>query len=171
MDLLIVKYLHVVSSTLLFGTGIGTAFYLLVTSWTRDAHTVAVVARYVVIADWLFTATTIVFQPVSGLWLAHRMGVPLTAPWLYWSIVLYIIAALCWLPVVWLQMKLRDIAIDAAAKGEPLPTRYGGFLGAWVALGIPALLSFLAIFYLMVAKPPLQFLQAAMPAMATGVPC
>lgn len=155
MDILIVKYLHVLSSTFLFGTGVGTAFYLLATSWTRDAHVVAVVARCVVIADWIFTATTIVFQPVSGIWLAHRMGYPLTTPWLYWSIVLYVIATLCWLPVVRLQMTLRDIAMEADARGEPLPVRYGGTLGIWAALGVPALVSFLAIFYLMVAKPAL----------------
>lgn len=158
MDLLLAKYLHILSSTLLFGTGVGTAFYLLVTSWTRDAHTVAVVARYVVIADWIFTATTIVFQPASGIYLAIHMGIPLTTPWVYWSIVLYVIAALCWLPVVWLQMKLRDIAAEAAARHEELPVRYGGYLGAWAALGVPALLCFLAIFYLMVVKPPLQTL-------------
>jgi uncharacterized membrane protein len=156
VDILTVKYLHILSSTLLFGTGIGTAFYLLTVSWTRDARTVAAVARLVVIADWIFTATTIVFQPLSGIYLARLMGIPLATPWLYWSLVLYVIAALCWLPVVWLQMKLRDIAIDAAARGEQLPVRYGGYLGAWAALGVPALLSFLAIFYLMVAKPSLQ---------------
>ena len=155
MELLTVKYLHVVASTLLFGTGIGTAFYLFVASWARDPHVVAAVARYVVIADWLFTATTIVFQPASGLYLAHRMGIPWTTPWLYWSMVLFLIAALCWLPVVWLQIRLRDIAAEAAKAGTPLPDRYAGYLGCWAALGVPALVSFLAIFYLMVAKPPL----------------
>lgn len=156
MDIIVVKYLHILSSTFLFGTGVGTAFYLLLASRSRDAHVAAAVARYVVIADWLFTATTIVFQPASGLYLAHRMGIPLATPWLYWSIVLFVIAALCWLPVVWLQMRLRDIAAAAAARNEPLPVRYAGHLGVWAALGVPALFSFLAVFYLMVAKPPLQ---------------
>ncbi|MDH5822649.1 DUF2269 domain-containing protein [Luteimonas sp. RD2P54] len=158
MDYLIVKYLHVLSSTFLFGTGVGTAFYLFFISRTRDARVVAVVARYVVIADWLFTATTIVFQPLSGLYLARRMGIPLTTPWLYWSIVLFLIAALCWLPVVWLQMRLRDIAAEAAARGVPLPRRYDATLGIWAALGVPALFSFLIVFWLMVARPPLAFL-------------
>lgn len=153
MDIAIVKTLHILSSTLLFGTGIGTAFYLLVTSWTRDAHVVASVARYVVIADWIFTATTIVFQPASGIYLAHLMGLSLLTPWLYWSMVLYLLAVLCWLPVVWLQTHLRDIAIDAAARGVELPQRYASHLGYWAALGVPALFSFLVIFYLMVAKP------------------
>ena len=152
MDLILVKYLHVLSSTLLFGTGIGTAFYLFFISRTRDARVVAVVARHVVIADWIFTATTIVFQPASGVYLAHRMGIALSTPWLYWSMVLFAIAALCWLPVVWLQMRLRDIAVDAARAGRELPPGYGAHLGAWTALGIPALLSFLAIFYMMVAR-------------------
>lgn len=152
MDLLFVKYLHVLSSTLVFGTGIGTAFYLFFVSRTRDVRAIAVVARHVVVADWIFTATTIVFQPASGLYLAHRMGYPLTAPWLYWSIVAFVIATLCWLPVVWLQMRLRDIAVRADAAGRELPRRYAQLLGCWAALGVPALVSFLAIFYMMVAR-------------------
>ena len=155
MDLLLLKYIHVLSSTFLFGTGVGTAFYLLFTSWSRDARVVAAVARLVVVADWIFTATTIVVQPVTGYYLARGMGYPLTTPWLYWSIVLFVIAALCWLPVVWIQMRLRDIAVAAAAEGRELPSSYAKHLGAWVALGIPALFSFLVIFYLMVARPPL----------------
>lgn len=152
MDLILVKYVHVLSSTLLFGTGIGTAFYLLVASLNRDARVIAVVARYVVIADWLFTATTIVIQPVTGLYLAHRLQIPLGTPWLYWSLVAFVFAALCWLPVVWLQMRLRDIAVQAAEAGQELPARYGAYLGCWAALGVPALVSFLAIFFMMVAR-------------------
>src|SRR5688572_21679736 len=140
VDLIVAKYLHVLSSTFLFGTGVGTAFFLLTISWTRDARAVAAVARHVVIADWIFTATTIVFQPVSGLYLAHRLGMPATTPWLYWSIVLYVLAVLCWLPVIVLQIKLRNIAVEAVANGQELPGRYFGLLGAWAALGIPALI-------------------------------
>ncbi|WP_298578760.1 DUF2269 domain-containing protein [uncultured Luteimonas sp.] len=152
MDLIFAKYLHVLSSTLLFGTGIGTAFYLFFVSRTGDARVVAVVARHVVIADWIFTATTIVFQPLSGFYLAHRMGIHWTTPWVYWSTVLFVIAALCWLPVVWLQMRLRDIAVEAAAAGRGLPPGYARYLGSWAALGVPALVSFLAIFYMMVSR-------------------
>ena len=153
MDVIVVKFLHILSSTFLFGTGVGTAFYLLVASRSRDVRVVAAIARYVVVADWIFTATTIVFQPISGLYLAHRLGYPLTSTWLYWSIVLFVIAALCWLPVVWIQMRLRDMAVEAADRGEALPLRYHGYLGVWAALGVPALISFLTIFYLMVARP------------------
>ncbi|WP_337244224.1 DUF2269 domain-containing protein [Luteimonas sp. gir] len=155
MDIAFVKFLHILSSTFLFGTGVGTAFYLLFASRQRDPVVVAAVARLVVIADWLFTATTIVVQPLTGLYLAHRLHIPLSTPWLYWSIVLFVIAGLCWLPVVGIQIRLRDIAQRAVASGQPLPPAYDRHLGAWAAMGVPALFSFLAIFYLMTAKPVL----------------
>jgi len=153
LDYLIAKWAHIVSSTLLFGTGIGSAFYLLSATLGRDARIVAAVARHVVRADWLFTATTAVFQLLSGLWLAHRLGLPLGSRWIAWSLALYAVAIACWLPVVRLQIRMRDAATRAAAEGRPLPAAYRRDFRRWIALGIPALLCFLAIFYLMAAKP------------------
>ena len=155
MAYLVVKWLHVLSSTLLFGTGIGSAFYLLVASLHRDARVVAVVARYVVVADWLFTATTVVFQPLSGFWMVHWARIPWRGGWVGWSVALYALAAACWLPVVVLQMRMRDLASGAAASGVPLPAAYWRAFGVWVALGVPAFFAFVAVFYLMVVKPPL----------------
>ena len=153
MEYLIVKWLHVLTSTLLFGTGIGSAFYLLMTTLTRDPRAVAIVARIVVIADWLFTATTVVAQPLTGYWLVKLAGFPWTAGWLKWSIVLYIIAVACWLPVVGIQIKLRNLAQAAVQDGTSLPAAYWHYFRMWVALGIPAFFAFVAVFYLMVAKP------------------
>jgi uncharacterized membrane protein len=153
MEYLVVKWLHVLSSTLLFGTGLGSAYYMFFTSLTRDARATAVVVRYVVLADWLFTTTTIVFQPLSGWWMARLAGIPLTTPWLFWSFVLYFVAAACWLPVVWIQIRMRTLAQTAAAHGHPLPPRYFQLLKGWTALGVPAFLALVAVFYLMVAKP------------------
>jgi len=153
MDYLPVKWLHILSSTVLFGTGIGTAFYLLVASMSRDVALTAGVTRWVVRADWLFTATTAVLQPLTGWWLMHLAGFPLAARWLHWSIALYVVAMACWLPVVWLQMRLRDVAAQALREGGPLPPPYWRYFRWWFALGVPALGAFLAIFWLMVAKP------------------
>lgn len=153
MDLLFVKYLHVLSSTLVFGTGIGTAFYIFFCARTRDAAVVAAVMRYAVIADWLFTATTVVLQPLTGFYLAYLMGLPLGTAWIAWSVALYVVAVLCWLPVVRLQIRMRDLAAQAAAARAPLPDRFWALRRVWFALGVPALIAFLAIFYLMVAKP------------------
>jgi uncharacterized membrane protein len=152
MSYLLIKWLHVISSTMLFGTGIGSAFYLLAASVQRDARVVAAVARYVVIADWLFTATTVVLQPLSGGLMMHLAGLPLRTPWLLWSIVLYAVAVACWLPVVWLQMRMRDLARQAAEQHIALPAGYWRAFRCWVALGVPAFFAFLAVFYLMVVK-------------------
>lgn len=153
MEYLVVKWLHILSSTLLFGTGIGSAFYLLAASLGRQPHTVAFVTRYVVIADWIFTAPTIVLQPLSGFYLAHLAGITLRSGWLAWSIVLYLVAVACWLPVVALQIRMRDRAHRAAVQGTDLPPEYWHYFRLWMALGFPALFAFIAVFYLMVAKP------------------
>jgi uncharacterized membrane protein len=153
LSYLVLKWIHVLSSTLLFGTGLGSAYYMLFTSLTRDARAVSIVVRYVVLADWLFTATTIVIQPVTGVLMARMAGWPLSTPWLAWSVALYFLAGACWLPVVWIQLQMRDMANLAVASGTPLPPRYWRFLRWWVLLGIPAFLALVVVFYLMVAKP------------------
>lgn len=155
MEYLVLKWLHILSSTLLFGTGIGSAFYLLVTVTSGDMRLVAHVARWVVRADWLFTATTAIAQPLTGLWLVHVIGLPLSTGWVAWSLALYAVAIACWLPVVWLQVRLRDMAQQAAAEGMGAPPGFQRLFIGWVVLGIPALAAFLAIFWLMVAKPTL----------------
>lgn len=157
MTYLLVKWLHIVLSTLIFGTGIGSAFYLLFASLRRDAALAAGVARMVVWADWLFTATTAVLQPLTGLWLVHLGSFPLSTPWVMWSIVLYVVAIACWLPVVHLQIRMRDLAAAAAQAQVALPRAYWRCFRLWVALGIPAFFAFMAIFYLMVVKPAQVF--------------
>jgi uncharacterized membrane protein len=153
MDYVTLKWIHIVSSTLLFGTGLGTAFYLLVVTLTRDVGAIAVVSRFVVLADFLFTTPTAIIQPATGLWMAKIAGMPLSSKWIVWSIILYIIAGACWLPVVWIQIRLREEAKLAAANKLPTTRTYWRFFTAWVLLGIPAFFAFLVIFYLMVAKP------------------
>lgn len=153
MSYMVVKWLHVLSSTVLFGTGLGSAYYMFYASRTRNAVVAAAVVRRVVTADWLFTTTTIVFQPLSGWYLAHLAGYPLTSRWILWSLALYLLAGACWLPVVWLQLRMRDMADAAAAANAPLPDRYWRFLRLWTALGVPAFLALVVVFYLMVAKP------------------
>jgi uncharacterized membrane protein len=153
VDYLIVKWIHIVSSTLLFGTGLGSAFYMFFTSRTRDPKVIAIVVRYVVIADWLFTTPTIILQPASGLYLVHRAGFPLTSLWLMTSIALFLLAGAAWLPVVWMQIRMRDLARVAATAGHPLPEQYWHFLRWWVALGVVAFVALVIVFFLMVAKP------------------
>ncbi|WP_028311624.1 DUF2269 family protein [Derxia gummosa] len=153
MDYFALKVVHIVSATILFGTGIGTAFYMFMAALTRDAKLTAGVGRLVVIGDWLFTGSSGVVQIASGLWLAHIAGFPILSGWVLHALLLYGLAFLCWAPVVWIQIRLRDIAQTAADAGGPLPREYWRWLAVWVGLGIPAFFALVVVFWLMVAKP------------------
>lgn len=153
MEYLVVKWLHILSSTFLFGTGIGSAFYLLAATLVRDVRAVAVVTRLVVLADWLFTSTTVVIQPLTGFYLVHLAGIPVHTRWVAWSLALYAIAVACWLPVLWLQMKMKQLARNSAERNAPLSAAYWRCFRRWVLLGIPAFFAFVAVFWLMVVKP------------------
>lgn len=150
---LFVKWLHILSATLMFGTGFGTAFYMFFTHRRGDVAAIAVVSRLVVLADWLFTTPSIIFQPLSGLLMVQAAGYSLQSGWVLWAIALYALAGACWLPVVWLQLQMREMAAQASARGEPLPARYWRFEKAWTALGFPAFGALLVVYWLMVAKP------------------
>lgn len=151
-DYLLLKTVHVLSSTVLFGTGLGTAFH----GWMANRSGVfaarRVANRNVVLADWLFTTPAVIVQPATGVWLAHLAGFPLTAGWLMAAMILYGIVGACWLPVVWIQLQMRRIT-DANAEGAPLPPRYARLARIWFLLGWPAFLGVIAIFWLMIAKP------------------
>lgn len=156
-EYLILKTLHVISSVLLAGTGFGSAFYLFFANRTGSLETQAAVCRMVVKADTWFTTPTVILQPLTGIWMARLAGWPLDTPWLLTALVLYVVAGGCWLPVVWLQLRMRDMAEAALARGEPLPERYWRFSRWWEALGYPAFAAMPVIFWLMVAKPQWSF--------------
>ena len=153
MEYVLVKWVHIISSTLLFGTGLGSAFYMFFASRTRDVRVIATVVRYVVIADWVFTTPTVILQPLSGFYLLHLMGLPLTTPWILWSVALFLLAGAAWLPVVWMQIRMRDLALLAASTNSSIPPSYWRYLRLWVCLGVVAFVSLMVVFYLMVAKP------------------
>jgi uncharacterized membrane protein len=152
---LVIKTLHILSATLLFGTGLGTAFHMWMTHLRRDARAVAVTARNVVLADWSFTATSGVVQPVSGVVLVMLQGYDPMTSWLLVSYALYLIAGACWLRVVALQMRVARIAACCVAEAVPLPAAYFRAMDAWFWLGWPAFIGLLGVFWLMVAKPEL----------------
>lgn len=147
------RWTHIIGATVLLGTGAGIAFFMVMAHRTRDTRLIAHTASIVVIADWLFTATAVVAQPITGALLAMEMGWPLTQGWIVAALGLYVFTGLFWLPVVWIQHKLRDLARDAAETGAPLPERYFRLYRIWFACGFPAFFAVLAILWLMVARP------------------
>jgi len=134
---------------------VGIAFFFLRGQRSGDSRIIAAVSHDVVLADMVFTATAVVLQPVTGIAQALMAGYPLSTPWLVLSMVLYGLVGCCWLPVVWLQIRMRDLAVEATHRGRPLPVLYDIYYRRWFMLGWPAFIGVLIIFYLMVAKPVL----------------
>lgn len=153
----ILRWLHVVGATVLLGTGAGIAFFMLMAHLSRDARAIAHVAGTVVLADTLFTLTAVIAQPVTGVLLAREIGWSLTEGWLLLSIALYMLTGVFWLPVVWIQIRLRDLARVAVSEGTPLPDRYSRLFRIWFACGFPAFFAVAAILWLMLTRPALTF--------------
>jgi uncharacterized membrane protein len=149
----LIKYLHVLGAMAILGTGTGIAFFMLMAHRSGDAAFIARTARIVVIADLVFTATAVVAQPVTGYLLMRETGADFSDPWIAASLALYLIAGLFWLPVVWMQVRMRDLAAQAAAAGQALPDAYRRLFRLWFAFGFPGFGAVLAIVWLMIAKP------------------
>jgi len=147
------KTLHVISSTVLFGTGLGIAFFMFCARYAKNIHEKYYAARFTVLADYIFTAPAVILQPLTGILLIVNGGFDPNALWLHLTYGLYVLAGLCWLPVVWIQIQLKRLLAECIATGAEIPDRYNKLFRIWFCLGWPAFLSLIAIFYLMVAKP------------------
>ena len=149
----LVKYSHILSMVLLFGTGLGSAFYKWMADKSQSVEHIAVTNRHVVFADWIFTTPAVIIQPVTGLWMIHLSHLPLFTPWVIISLGLYLFTGLCWIPVVWLQIKMRELSNHASTNNTELPDLYWRYAKIWFWLGIPAFIATLIIVLLMVLKP------------------
>lgn len=152
-SIFLLKMLHLIGAAVLLGTGAGIAFFMIMAHFSRDVTTIAGVARIVVTADFVFTATAVVLQPVSGALLAQAIGYSLLEGWILASVGLYLFTGAFWLPVVWMQMRMRDLALECAASGTALPRRYHQLFWWWFAFGFPAFAAVLTIFWLMTTRP------------------
>lgn len=149
----LLKLIHILSSTLLFGTGLGTAYYMFCADKSGDLKAIAVVSKHVVMADLIFTTPAIIIQPLSGYFLMRTMGYGWSEAWIVASVGLYVLAGACWLPVVWLQIRMRNLANQAVDDGSSLPPCYRSYMRTWFILGWPAFLAVVIIFFLMIFKP------------------
>jgi uncharacterized membrane protein len=150
---LLLKWLHILSSVLLVGTGFGSAFYLYFTHRTRNVQAISEVARLVVKADFWFTTPAIIIQPLTGYVMMSMTGYTFSQTWLAWTLAFYVLAGICWLPVVWLQLRMRDMAAVAVSSNDLLPNQYWQYARYWEWLGYPAFIAMLAVYWLMVFKP------------------
>ena len=154
---LALRWLHVLGACVLLGTGAGIAFFMTMAVRTGKPALIAHVASTVVIADTLFTATAVIVQPVTGYLLARQTGRPLAEGWIALSLALYVVTGLFWLPVVRIQIRLRDLARQAEAERTALPEAFHRLYRIWFACGFPAFAAVLAIVWLMLARPAIEF--------------
>jgi len=147
------KLIHILSSTILFGTGLGSAFYMYRANKTNNVAAMLFAAQNVVIADWVFTLPSVIIQPLTGIALIHVMRLNWDTPWLIASYALYVLAGICWIPVVAIQIKMRDMLSLAIEQQNSLPKRYYHYFKIWYLLGWPAFIAVVVIFYLMIFKP------------------
>ena len=153
----LLKTLHIIGAAVLLGTGAGIAFFMLLAHRTGDVRVIAGVARIVVIADLVFTATAVIAQPITGILLARTVGYSLSEGWIVASILLYLVTGAFWLPVVWMQARMRNLARQAAEGSTALPAEYHRLFRWWFAFGFPAFTAVVAIFWLMIARPEIHF--------------
>ena len=153
----LLQYAHIVGAAVLLGTGAGIAFFMLRAHLTRDAAVIAGVARIVVTADFVFTATAVVVQPVTGYLLAKLLGYPIFDGWIALSLILYAVTGAFWIPVVFMQIRIRDLAEAAVRGGTALPPAYHRLFWTWFAFGFPAFAAVLGILWLMTSRPVFSF--------------
>lgn len=153
MSYFILKYFHILGGIVLLGTGTGIAFFMLMAHRTRDASFIAKTASVVVIADLVFTASAVIVQPITGYLLVLEVGHSLSDLWVVASLILYLVAGVFWIPVVWMQKRMRDLARTAAVEGHDLPAAYHRLFGWWFVFGFPGFGAVAVILWLMIAKP------------------
>ncbi len=142
-----IKLVHILSATILFGTGLGTAFFMFNAYRSKNDQAMRITTRTVVMADWLFTTPAIVIQLATGLWLTRKLNIPFDSSWFIVVISLYALVGICWIPVVWIQIRIRNLIADGESRDS-----YQKLMRVWVALGVPAFSSIILIFYLMVSR-------------------
>jgi uncharacterized membrane protein len=153
VEYLVVKWLHIVGATMIFGTGLGTAFHFWITQRRENVAAIAAASRSTVLADYLFTLPAVILQPLTGWALAKMAGYPLTQTWIVSALALYAVAAACWIPVVFIQIRLRDLSQGSASSGEPLPPEFARLVRRWIILGWPAFIAMAGTIWLMIARP------------------
>lgn len=152
VDYSTLKLIHIISSTILFGTGIGTAFYMVMANRSHDIQVLKSTTTSVVFADCIFTMPAVIIQPLTGYFLMNELNYSFTSTWFYLVVGLYVFVGVCWVPVVFIQIKLRYYA-DNARTWDSLDKTYNKLYKTWLTLGVPAFISVLILFYLMVFKP------------------
>jgi len=151
MEYIIIKFIHILSATFLFGTGIGTAFFMLLAYLSGNVTTLKYTTRHVVLADWIFTTPSVILQPITGIWLMLILHYPFNSLWFALVMGLYLFVGACWIPVVFIQYRLRQMVI-VLDNNAPLPIQYHRLMRWWIGLGVCAFIAIIVVYWLMLSK-------------------
>jgi len=149
---LILKLIHILAAVVLTGTGAGIAFFMFMANRSNNPQVIYITSKHVILADWIFTAPAVITQIVSGIFLMNMQGYSFSSPWFYWVISLFIFIGICWLPVLKIQYKLRELA-QLCVDSNQVTQEFKVLMKTWILLGIPAFIAILVIFWLMIFKP------------------
>lgn len=150
---LTLKWIHIISATIIFGTGIGSAYYMFAANRRKVLSEMRFAVKFVVLADWAFTLPAIIVQFITGLLMAKIANISFFDLWIKWGLILYFFAGACWLPVVWLQIKMEKLIEEAIKENKQLDEKYWKMDFWWILLGSLAFPAVVMIFWLMVDKP------------------
>ena len=149
---LILKLIHILSAVVVTGTGAGIAFFMFMANRSNNPQAIYITAKHVILGDWIFTTPAVITQIITGVILMNIQGYSLSSPWFYWVVGLFVFIGFCWLPVLKIQYKLRELAKISVDSYQVTP-EFKMLMRTWTLLGIPAFIAILAIFWLMVFKP------------------
>jgi len=149
---LILKLIHILAAVVVTGTGAGIAFFMFMANRSNNPQAIYITAKHVILGDWIFTTPAVITQIITGVLLMNMQGYSFSAPWFYWVIGLFSFIGVCWLPVLRIQYKLRELAKISVDSKQVTP-EFKSLMKIWTLLGIPAFIAILGVFWLMVFKP------------------
>jgi uncharacterized membrane protein len=149
---LILKFIHILAAVVVTGTGAGIAFFMFMANRSNNPQAIYITTKHVILGDWIFTTPAVITQTITGILLMNMQGYSFSAPWFYWVVGLFAFIGICWLPVLRIQYKLRELAKISVNSNQVTP-EFKSLMKTWTLLGIPAFTAIIGIFWLMVFKP------------------
>jgi uncharacterized membrane protein len=149
---LLLKLIHILSAVVITGTGAGIAFFMFMANRSNNPQAIYVTAKTVILGDWIFTTPAVITQIITGFLLMNRLNYSFSSIWFYWMIGLFVLIGICWLPVLRIQYRLKQLA-ELSLEANQVSPEFKRLMRVWTLLGIPAFTAILIIFYLMVFKP------------------
>jgi uncharacterized membrane protein len=149
-----IKFVHLIAAAAMLGTWLGIAVFMLLAHRSGNTSVVALTSRFAVSTEFIVMVAAVALQPISGFALAWAIGLsPTDEFWIVLSLGFYVLVAAAWLAALRVEIRIRDMARQAALDGVPLPDAYRRLFRFYSALVWPALAVTAVLFALMIWQP------------------